>query len=144
MAPWWVGGYLDESRSFRAMTTPVAPELARVVEGPPSPPSTLKGGGSPLKTPVVEGPPSPPSTSKNDPGLAKDSPIDCSSNKPLGHHGGKTNGGNNKDLRVLCCSNVALTLDYEGLYEIMKKFGIVERMKLKLTSDKASFICCHL
>ena len=91
------------------MKSPVAPALARAVDGPLPLPST-----------------------QNDPGLEMDSPTDHLTKNPLGHQGGKTSGGIvDVNLRVLYCSNIALSLDYQGLYAVLKKFGRIERMKLK-------------
>ena len=56
-------------------------------------------------------------------------------------HQGVESGGKDMNLRVLYCSNVNLSVDYECVYALMKQFGIVERIKLKLAEDKQSFYC---
>ena len=65
--------------------------------------------------------------------------LDSSQNMTPRHQGDKNTGGTDKNLRVLNCFNVDLSLDYEGLYLIMKNFGDVERMKLVLSHDKMTF-----
>ena len=57
--------------------------------------------------------------------------------KSLGHQGVMT-GGN--DARLLYCSNISTDLDYEDIYMIFKDFGLIERIKLKLSFDKKTFI----
>ena len=49
---------------------------------------------------------------------------------PLGHQGGKTTGGMNKYLRVLCCTGLDDSINYKILYEELKSFGDIERIKL--------------
>ena len=73
------------------------------------------------------------------PGAATAIPLDSSQNMTPRHQGDKNTGGTDKNLRVLNCFNVDLSLDYEGLYLIMKNFGEVERMKLVLSHDKMTF-----
>ena len=51
----------------------------------------------------------------------------------------QTSGGINVNQRVLLCSNVDLSLDYELVYEVMKHFGIVERIKMKIAAEKKIF-----
>ena len=70
---------------------------------------------------------------------SKDPVVDHSSNLTPGHQGDDNTGGIDKNQLVLCCSNVDLSLDYEGLYLIMKGFGEVQRMKLIISSDANSF-----
>ena len=78
--------------------------------------------------------------------------LDSSQNPTPRHQGVKNTGGTDEKLRVLQCTNVDLSLDYEGLYALMKGFGKVERMKLVLSSDKLTFtlystffssVCAH-
>ena len=64
--------------------------------------------------------------------MEKDSPIDCSPKKAPGHQGVSNTGGIDKDLRVLYCSNVDLSLDYQEMFMVMKQYGTVERIKLTL------------
>ena len=45
----------------------------------------------------------------------------------------------NAKLRVLYCIGLSKLINYETLFETMKVYGIIERMKLKLSSDKSSF-----
>ena len=64
---------------------------------------------------------------------------DNSRNDSPGHQGVKSSGGTDKNLRVLFCSNVDLSLDYHCLYQVVKGYGEVERMKMALSKDKGSF-----
>ena len=91
-------------------------------------------------------PPSPgssdePMTQMTTSGTDKENPSDQSLNKAPGHQGVKASGGVNDDLRVLLCTNVDLSLDYEGMYEVLKRFGKVERIKMKLSSGNKHFDC---
>ena len=53
----------------------------------------------------------------------------------LGRQGDKISGGGNEFMRVLYCTNLDKSFDYEKLYDSLKPFGIIERIKLKLSSD---------
>ena len=94
----------------------------------------------------MEGEVSVPSPDKIDPltqttsGAATALPLDSSQNMTPRHQGDQNTGGACRNMRVLKCSNVDLSLDYEGLYAIMKNFGEVERMKLSLSTDKQTFV----
>ena len=57
----------------------------------------------------------------------------------LGHQGVQGTGG--KDVRVLYCTGVDLSLDYQELYLLFKQFGTVERLRLSLATNKSSFVC---
>ena len=57
----------------------------------------------------------------------------------LGHQGVKTTGGNKENHRVLWCSHMKLTSNYETIYNIFNSFGIVERIKLKMGEDEQYF-----
>ena len=59
----------------------------------------------------------------------------------LGHQGVQGTGGIDFNLRVLYCTNMDLSLDYEGVHLIMKAFGNVERIKLRLTEISSSYDC---
>ena len=54
----------------------------------------------------------------------------------LGHQGEKSTGGKNENLRVLHCTHLNLSTNYETLYDIFRTFGDIERMKMKLVNDK--------
>lgn len=84
----------------------------------------------------------PPGTNPvDDSRLEMDMEIGNSMTYSLGHQGDKATGGLDVNLRVLYCSNINLSLDYRELHVLMKRFGTVERMKLKLATDKSSFLC---
>ena len=55
-----------------------------------------------------------------------------------GHQGVETGGS---DVRVIYCSNISTDLDYEEMYMIFKDYGVIERIKLRLSSNKKMFIC---
>ena len=57
----------------------------------------------------------------------------------LGHQGEKSTGGNNVNLRVLWCTHMNLSTNYEELFNTFKDFGRIERIKLKLTDDEMFF-----
>ena len=70
----------------------------------------------------------------DDHGLIKDSPtdnslalLDLTKQKTLGHQSVKS-GGRNVNLRVLFCTNLNLSLDYEEVHLLMKQYGIVEKI----------------
>ena len=56
-----------------------------------------------------------------------------------GHQGVNSTGGN--DVSVLFCTNISIDLDYEELYVVFKQYGTIERMKLRLSSNKKTFVC---
>ena len=58
-----------------------------------------------------------------------------------GHQGAKSGGAVERD-RVLWCSNLAMDFDYESVDDVMKAFGIVERIKLSLAM--MDFIIMHM
>ena len=58
------------------------------------------------------------------------------SDSSLGHQGEKCAGGKNENLRVLHCTHLNLSTNYESLYDIFKIYGDIERMKMKLVNDK--------
>lgn len=92
-------------------------------------------------------PPDIPSPNSIDPSLDttldlnKDSASDLSTGKSLGHQDDKITGGKNIGLRVLFCTNMPITLDYEEVYLLMKSQGEIQRIRLILSSDKNSFDC---
>ena len=58
-----------------------------------------------------------------------------------GHQGVKTSGGSNKNLRVLFCINLDKGNDYETIYDKMRPFGEIKRMKLKFASGRTKYDC---
>ena len=95
-----------------------------------STPALLTTSGSALDT--CETTPGVPSTGSLESGVK---------NLALGHQSAYKAGGIDINLRVLVCEHVDLSVDYEGLHLIMKKFGDVERMRLKLSDNKLHFLC---
>ena len=57
----------------------------------------------------------------------------------LGHQDETSTGGNKVNLRVLWCTHMSLSTNYEGLYNVFKEFGQIDRIKLKLTNDEMYF-----
>ena len=67
-----------------------------------------------------------------------DTAADQSSKISLGHQGVKNTGGNCND-RVLLCTNLDKEVDYEILYETMKTYGTIQRMKMKIQTNPISY-----
>ena len=76
--------------------------------------------------------------SVDDHGLNTESPSDLSLDGALGHQGVKNTGGNNAYLRVLHCSNMDFSMNFEEVHMIFKQFGKIERIQLKLTECERS------
>ena len=74
-------------------------------------------------------------------GMDKENSSDQSLNKSPGRQGEQNTGGKNVNIRVLWLSNIVTSVDYQTLYEYLKPYGKIERMKLKLSSDRMSFDC---
>ena len=51
----------------------------------------------------------------------------------------KNSGAINSNSRVLYCSGLPLSMNYKSLFSCLKTFGIIERMKMKLSANKDSF-----
>ena len=66
--------------------------------------------------------------------LLKNMAPDNSQQSP-GHQGGNSTGGKSENLRVLYIRNLTYELNYESLSLIGKKFGVVERLRLKIGQD---------
>ena len=66
-------------------------------------------------------------------------PFVPSGKKSLGHQGVTHAGGIDAHQRVLYCTNLDTVVDYEILYEEMKGFGNIERIKLSLDTSGKSF-----
>ena len=101
MAPWWVGGLLDELFFVRLM-----------MNFPPS--------------------------SVDDLGINMDKDKDSSSENSPRHQGEKIAGGNKENYRVLHCSNLDFSLNFEEIHMLMKQFGKVERIRIKLIESDTS------
>ena len=59
--------------------------------------------------------------------------------KALGHQSVEPTGGTNPNLRVLHCSNVDTSLNYQDIYLLVKKFGEDKRIRMKFTVDDTFF-----
>ena len=77
----------------------------------------------------------------DDSGLDRDSASGSSSAKSPGHQGEPNTGGKNSGLRVLFCSNMSITMDYEQVHLLMKPYGEIYRIRLCLDKSKSSFDC---
>ena len=75
--------------------------------------------------------------SVDDHGLNKESPSDLSLDGALGHQGVKNTGGSNAYLRVLHCSNMDFSMNFE-VHMLFKQYGKIERIRLKLTENERS------
>ena len=62
--------------------------------------------------------------------------------EPYSHSSPNISGDENRknsNLKVLYCEGLPRTIDYESLFKVMKPYGIILRMKLRLSKDKSSF-----
>ena len=55
-----------------------------------------------------------------------------------GHQGEKT-GGVNINFRVLYCSNIDFSIGYREMYALVKRYGEVQRIRMKLNGDGESY-----
>ena len=69
----------------------------------------------------------------DDHGLNKDSANSLPQKKTPGHQGGNKTGGTDTYERVLWCTNLDLSYNYGKIFENFKKFGPIERIKVKIT-----------
>ena len=74
-------------------------------------------------------------------GLGNDDASGPPSYKSLGHQIDDNTGGKNVGLKVLFCSNIPLTVDYEQVYLLMKSYGRVVRIRLSLDKSEGSYNC---
>ena len=63
------------------------------------------------------------------------------SSTALGHQGAKYTGDINDGLRVLYCTNLSSSLDYEQVYLLTKIHGDIQRIRLILDTNTDSFEC---
>ena len=56
-----------------------------------------------------------------------------------GNQKGKQSVDRYAHMRVLHCDNLSLSVNYEDIFKSMKKFGIIERMRIRLSPSKRSF-----
>ena len=56
----------------------------------------------------------------------------------LGHQGVKNTSGNNACLRVLHCSNMDFSMNFEEVHMLFKQFGKIERERLKFAESETS------
>ena len=71
--------------------------------------------------------------------LANSLKSDSIEQNSQGHQGEISTGGNNVNLRVLWCTHMSLSTNYEELYNVFKVSGEIDRIKLKLTNDEKHF-----
>ena len=50
----------------------------------------------------------------------------------------KNTGGSNAYLRVLHCSNMDFSMNFEEVHMLFKQYGKIERIRLKLTENERS------
>ena len=59
-----------------------------------------------------------------------------------GHQNTKSDGIKvNENMKVLSCSNLSLKTNYKIIHDLVKKFGTVKRIKLKVSPNIQSFYC---
>ena len=72
-----------------------------------------------------------------EPPPAPQDPIDGGI-KALGHQGAKSTGGN-CNMRVLRCANIDICFDYNDLFNTMKNFGQIKRIKMVFKKTSVSY-----
>ena len=78
-------------------------------------------------------------TTVDDSGLNLISPKDSSKTEALGHQGAKTSGGSFPNMRVLECTQIHDTPNYEVLFDKFRSFGSIQRIKMVLTRQDNVF-----
>ena len=73
-----------------------------------------------------------------DNGLPKDSDADSSLEKTPGHQGGNSTGGISENMRVVFCSNLDFTMNFEVVELLTKQFGKIERIRIKCGENETS------
>ena len=111
MAPWWVGGLLDELVFVRLMMNIFPPPVDDL------------GAQS--------------SSSVDDPAMNKDKDKDVSNSSPR-HQGEENSGGNKESLRVLYCTNMDFSMNFEAIHMLTKQYGKIERIRIKLSENENS------
>ena len=64
---------------------------------------------------------------------------ESSASKPMRHQGTKITCGMDENMRVLFCTNLSTDIDYESLYEDLKRYGTIERIRLILNKVSKAF-----
>ena len=77
----------------------------------------------------------------DDSGPNKDSLSDNSLDEMLGHQGESKTGGNKIGFKVLLCSNMPITMDYEQVHLLMKSFGKIVQIRLCIDDSQNGFDC---
>ena len=87
-------------------------------------------------------PPDPPPVSVGSPAvLTPASPLDNEKDIPTkvpGRQGMKNTGGKGNKFRVLYCTNMDFSMNFEEMQLLAKQYGIVERIRLRLTDNETS------
>ena len=78
-------------------------------------------------------------TPVDDSGLNSITPKDSSKTEALGHHGAKTSGGSFPNMRVLECTRISDTPNYEMIHDKFRSFGSIQRIKMILTQQDNVF-----
>ena len=78
-------------------------------------------------------------TPVDDSGLNLTTPTDSSKTEALGHHGAKTSGGSFPNMRVLECTRISDTPNYEMIHDKFRSFGSIQRIKMILTQQDNVF-----
>ena len=74
-------------------------------------------------------------------GATKAPPSDGSRTEAPGHQGDRHTGGNLENRRILYSCNIDITLDYEDVYVLMKQYGKIERIRLRVADKGKSYDC---
>ena len=67
--------------------------------------------------------------------------LDSSKIKTPGHQGDENSGGVKVGYKVVFCSNMPISVDYELVYLLVKQYGKISRIRLILDNSKSSYNC---
>ena len=67
--------------------------------------------------------------------------LDSSKIKTPGHQGDENSGGVKVGYKVVFCSNMPISVDYELVYLLVKQYGKISKIRLVLDNSKSSYNC---
>ena len=77
----------------------------------------------------------------DDSGSNKESLFNTSLDETPGRQGESKTGGIKMGFKVLLCSNMSITVDYEQVHLLMKPFGEIVRIRLRIDDSQNGFNC---
>ena len=75
----------------------------------------------------------------SDSALNKDHASESSLNTTLAHQGDIITGGNKENLRVVFCSNLDFSMNFEEVTLLTKQYGKIEKIRLKIAENETTF-----